>query len=169
MALAELGDRGGEQAGDFGAKVGCQFRCPTQQIVARQDGSQVAPLGIDALDAAAGGGVVHDVVVVQRTDVHEFHGTAATDHVDRGWRSGGIEDGGRRHREAGAHPLAARLDQMAGNLGEEIAFRPDDAKKLVLGAGEVVDHRGKDGEGMCHALHATPCADRSAKAALQDI
>ena len=54
---------------------------------------------------------------------------------------------------------------MAGNLGEEIAFRPDDAKKLVLGAGEVVDHRGKDGEGMCHALHATPCADRSAKAA----
>ena len=97
--------------------------------------------------------------------MHEFHGTAATDHVDRGWRSGGIEDGGRRHREAGAHPLAARLDQMAGNLGEEIAFRLDDAKKLVLGAGEVVDHRGKDGEGMCHALHATPCADRSAKAA----
>ena len=82
LALAQPADRAGEQAGDFGAERGGDLRGPRQQEVAGEDRLQVAPLGVHRLHAAAGVGLVDDVVVVQRAEVHEFAGHTAA-HTSR--------------------------------------------------------------------------------------
>ena len=65
LALAQGGDGGSQQPGHLGPQVGGDLRGPGQQVVAGQDGLQVSPTGVHALDGPPGLGVVHDVVVVQ--------------------------------------------------------------------------------------------------------
>ena len=62
---------------------GGDLRRPGQQEVAGEDGPEVAPPGVDALDGAAGRGLVHDVVVVERAEVDELDRHAAPDHRRR--------------------------------------------------------------------------------------
>ena len=73
LALAQPADGGGEQPGDLGAERRGDLRRLGQQVVAGEDRLEVAPPGVDALDGAAGVGVVHDVVVVERAEVHQLH------------------------------------------------------------------------------------------------
>ena len=77
LALAEPADRGGEQAGHLGAEPGGDLGGLGQQEVAGEDRLEVAPAGVDALDAPAGLGLVDHVVVAQRADLDELDGDAA--------------------------------------------------------------------------------------------
>ena len=77
LAGAQPADRGRQQPRHLGAERRGQLGGPGQQEVARQDRPQVAPAGVDAVDAVAGLGLVDDVVVVQRPDVHQLAGHAA--------------------------------------------------------------------------------------------
>ena len=100
--------------GDLGAERGGDLRGPGQQEVAGQDGPEVPPPGVDALDGAAGDGLVHDVVVVQRAEVDQLAGHAA-EHDVVGGGGAGAGGGDGHHR---AQPLAAGHDQVAGDLGQ---------------------------------------------------
>ncbi len=72
LALTQLGDGGGQQSGHVGAERRGDLRCPGQQEVAGQDGPQVPPPGVDRDDRSAGDRLIHDVVVVERSDVHQL-------------------------------------------------------------------------------------------------
>ena len=54
LALAQPADGGGQQAGHLGAERGGDLGRPGQQEVAGEDGLEVAPPGVDALDACGG-------------------------------------------------------------------------------------------------------------------
>jgi hypothetical protein len=115
LALAQPADGGGQQPGHLGPQRRRQLGRPGQQEVARQDGPQVAPAGVDALDPVAGGRLVDDVVVVQRPHVDQLAGHAPGDHVvgDRG------RTGPRGRCQGGQHrpqPLAPGPHQMRGHL-----------------------------------------------------
>ena len=63
---------------------GGDLRGPGQQEVAGQDGLEVAPAGVDAVDGAADDGLVHDVVVVERAEVHQLDRHRAGDDLGGG-------------------------------------------------------------------------------------
>ncbi len=81
LALAQPADRGGEQPGDLGAERRGDLRRLGQQEVAGEDGLEVAPAGVDALDGAPGDRLVDDVVVVERAEVDELDRHAAPHRV----------------------------------------------------------------------------------------
>ena len=81
LALAQAPDSGGEQAGHLGAERRRDLRGLGEQVVAGEDRLEVPPAGVHALDGATGEGVVHDVVVVERAEVHELHRDGTADHV----------------------------------------------------------------------------------------
>jgi hypothetical protein len=118
LAGAEPADRGREQRRDLGAQRRRQLRGPRQQEVAGEDGAQVAPPGVDALDVVAGGGLVEHVVVVQRPDVDQLDRDPAGDGLvaDGAGRAPRRRVGRACRRREGGHqraePLAAGPDQM---------------------------------------------------------
>ena len=116
LALAQPADRAGEQPGDLGAERGGDLRRPRQQEVAGEDRLQVAPLGVDRLDAAARVGLVDHVVVVQRAEVDELardaaaHDVVATPARPPTWAATIDDDR--------TQPLAAGHDEVRGDLGQ---------------------------------------------------
>ena len=66
-----------EVAGHLGTERRGDLRRLRQQEIAGEDGLEVAPLGVDGLHTATGGRFVHDIVVIQRTKVHQFTSDAA--------------------------------------------------------------------------------------------
>ena len=120
LALDQAGDGGAEQPGHLGAEAGGDLGGAGQEEVARQDGSVVAPAGVDAGDGTAHLGLVHHVVVVERADVDELHRDAAADHVVAGLTAAG-EGGADGHD--GAQALTAGDDEMAGHLGQVVVGR----------------------------------------------
>ncbi len=150
LTVTELRDGGGEEAGNLRAERGGQFRGSAEQIVTGENCPVVAPLGVDAGHAAAGGGVIHDVVVVERSDVHELDRTTAVDDLEGGRRAGGIEGGCGGHGESGTHTLPARLDQVACNIGEEVTVGGNNAQELLLGPSKVLHHGRQDRQRMSH-------------------
>ena len=83
LPAAQLADGGGEQRGDLGAERRRERRRPGEQEVAGEDRDDVAPAGVHARDAPPGLGLVDDVVVVERPEVHQLDGDAAGDRVGR--------------------------------------------------------------------------------------
>ena len=78
---------------------------------------EVAPPGVHALDAAAGLGLVHHVVVVQRPEVDELARPRRPARPRR-WRRPPRGAGRQPTVHTGPEPLAAGQDQVAGDLGE---------------------------------------------------
>ena len=74
LALTQPAQGVGQQAGDLGAERGGDLGRAGQEEVAGHDGHEVAPAGVHALDVAPHGGLVHDVVVVERGQVDELDG-----------------------------------------------------------------------------------------------
>ncbi len=108
LALAQTTNRARKQTGDLGSERRRDFRRPREKKVTGENRLQVAPLRIDRLDTATRLGLVHDVVVVQRTQVDEFTGDSALNRVIRrgcGFRLG-RQAGHNRHD--GTQTLAAR-------------------------------------------------------------
>ena len=121
LALAQPADRGGQQPGHLGAQRRGELRRPGQQEVAGQDRPQVAPAGVHALDGAPGGGLVDDVVVVERADVDELDRHAAGHGVVEPPcrpRRTAVAAARRGHGEQRALALAAGPDQVRRHLGE---------------------------------------------------
>ena len=154
LALAQPADGGGQQPGHLGAERGGDLRRPGQQEVAGEDRREVAPAGVDALDAAAGGGLVDDVVVVERAQVHELDGDAAPDRRRRCAGRPPAQPAPAATASSGPQPLAAGDDQVAGDLGEERVRRSaPTASSVGFDPAEVVGHRpGR----LQRAARATP-------------
>ena len=83
LALAQAADRRGEEACDLGAEARRDLGSLREQEVAREDRLQVAPARVHALDRATGRRFVDDVVVVQRSQVHELDRRASHDRIVR--------------------------------------------------------------------------------------
>ena len=81
LALAEPADGGGEEPGHLGAEAGGDLGGLGEQEVAGEDRLEVAPAEVDALDAAAGLGLVDHVVVAEGAHLHELDRHATEDHV----------------------------------------------------------------------------------------
>ena len=119
LALAQPSDGGGQQPGHLGTQRCRKFRCPGQQEIAGQDGPQVAPLGVHAGHVAPNLGLVHHVVVVQRSQMDQLHRHTTGEHVIGGRRRLILGDGRRSDHEPRSDPLAPRPNEMAGHFGEE--------------------------------------------------
>ena len=135
LALAQPPDRAGQQPGDLGAERRGDLRGPRQQEVAGEDRLQVAPLGVDGLDAAPGVGLVDDVVVVQRAEVDELARHAAADHVVGRFDAADLGGGDRHDRP---QPLAAGDDEVRRDLGQVrvgAAHRVEDRRLDALAIG----------------------------------
>ena len=153
LALAQLGDGGGEQPGDLGAERRRDLRRLGQQVVAGEDRLEVAPAGVHAVDRAPGRGVVHDVVVVERAEVHQLHRHRAEHDLRRGGAHHVVGGGRRGDGEGGPHPLAAGEDQVAGDLGEERVVGHHRGPEGLLHPAEVGLEHGQleEGGGGRHA------------------
>ena len=99
---------------------------------------EVAPLGVDRLHPATGVGLVDDVVVIQRAEMHQFAGDPAAHHVVAGIRSADL---GGRDGDDRAKPFAARHDEVGGDLGEVRVGRLHGAVDLLLDPFEILVHR----------------------------
>ena len=115
LALAQPADRAGEQGGDLGAERRGDLGRLRQQEVAGEDRLEVAPLGVDGLDAAPGVGLVDDVVVVQRAEVDELAGDATAHDVVGRHRTADLGGGDGDDR---AQPFASGDDEVRRDLGE---------------------------------------------------
>ena len=122
LSLAEAAQRVGQQRGDLGAEAGGDGGAAGQQVVAGDDGHQVAEAAVDALDVAPDGCLVDDVVVVERGQVDELDRHAAHQVV-----LGGVPAaaGGRGQGQQGPQALAAGGDQVGGDLVEEAVAGDD--------------------------------------------
>ncbi len=116
LAEAQPADRVGQQAGDLGAERRGDLRRPRQQEVAGDDRLQVAPLGIDGLDAAPGLGLVHHVVVVERTDVDQLAGHPTEHDVVARLVPAVGQPGGHRHHRAKPLATATRSRWLASSV-----------------------------------------------------
>ena len=81
LAAGEPREGVGHEARRFGAEVGGDPRRTGHEVVARDDGDEVAVPSVHALDVAADLGLVHDVVVVEGGDVHQLERDAAHEVV----------------------------------------------------------------------------------------
>ena len=106
LALAQLGDGGGQEAGHFHPQRGGQGRRPGQEEVAGQDGHDVRPAGVDALHAPPGGRLVDHVIVVEGPEVDELHSHCPGDDV------------------VGRRPAAAGIAGAEGQGGGSACRRP---------------------------------------------
>ena len=113
LTLTQPADRAGQEAGDLGPDGGGDLGSPREQEVAGEDRLQVAPFGIDRLDAAPRVGLVDDVVVVERAEVHELAGHTAADRIVGSRLTGEL---GRCDGNDRAQPLAAGDDEMRSDL-----------------------------------------------------
>jgi hypothetical protein len=137
LTLTELTQGVGEEAGDLGAERGGDLGRPGQKEVPGHDGHEIAPAGVDALDRPPHGGLVHDVVVVERGQVDELHGHRSLQVVGLGLPA---PAGGRRQGQAGTQAFAAGGDQVAGDLVQKGVARAHRPAELGFEAGQVAVH-----------------------------
>ena len=94
-----------------------QLAGPGEEEVAGEDRDVVAPHRVRARHPAADVGAVHDVVVVERSEVGHLERRGAGDHVV----GGALAELGGEERQHRAHALAARLIEVAGGrVGEGV-------------------------------------------------
>ena len=153
LALAQPADGGGQQAGHLGAERRGDLRGPGQQEVAGEDRLQVAPAGVDALDAAAGVGLVDDVVVVERAEVDQLDRHAAEHHVVGA--SGRRVGARRRRRPRTAGAAACRRPRSGGwpsrSGSASLGARPRRAASASTRS-RSCRHRGQRRAGGCGAI-----------------
>ncbi len=117
--------------------------------VAGEDAFGVAPGGVGGGAAAAGVGLVDDVVVDEGGGVEHFDDGAEAD----AGVGGGAEGLGGEQQEQGADALAAAGDEVGGDVGDDLDGRCGLDGKFALDGGKVVAEEvedldgGRDGEG----------------------
>jgi hypothetical protein len=98
----------------------------------------VAPERVDRRHRSAHLGLVHDVVVVQRPDVHELDGDGAEHDLVRDRRRARRRRHRRGERERRSLPLAAGANEVHGDLGERGIVRRDGVEQRALHAGQAI-------------------------------
>src|SRR6185295_4709752 len=88
LAAAQFADRRRQQSGDIRAQRGGEDRRLREEIVAGKDRGDVRPARVYRRYAAPGLGLVDDVVVVERSQVHELDRGSAGDDRGRGGCAG---------------------------------------------------------------------------------
>ena len=156
LALAQAGERRGERRGDLGAERGGDLGRAGEQEVADDDGEQVAPAAVHADDVAPADRLVHDVVVVERGEVHELDRDAAEQGVLSRRRSPSRV--GRGERQRGAQALASRADEVGGDLVDERLTGKDDSAQRSPrdGRGRTRRQAARRGPGRSSDQHDTP-------------
>ena len=96
--------------------------------------------------AAASGGFVHDIVVIERPQVHEFNRNTTHEHTNIGWACDIVAGGRRRNSKTGADAFTAGLGQMGGGFGQHLEIGSHRVGKKVLDPGEVSFECGQDTE-----------------------
>ena len=102
-------------ARDLDAQVGGDAGRTGHQVVAAHDGDGVAVTGVDRVHVAPDLGLVHDVVVVERGQVHQFHRDPAEEVLAVGLA---VAHGGRRDGQDGPQSLPTGVDQVRRDLIE---------------------------------------------------
>ena len=143
LALAQLPQGGGQQAGDLGAQGGGDLGRAGQQEVAGHDGHEVAETGVDALHVAPHGGLVHDVVVVQRRQVDQLDGHRPEQVLPGGDRGPGCGGGQGQDRP---EPLAPGGQEVGGDLVEEAVAGDHGVHEQGLEALQLIFECGKPEE-----------------------
>ncbi len=116
LSLTEPAQRVRQQLGDLHPKAGGDGGAPGQQIIAGDDGDEVPETAVDTLDVPPDGGLVDDVVVVERGEVDEFDRDPAHQFV-----LGGVAAAARRGGQCqqGAQAFAAGCDEVGRHLVQE--------------------------------------------------
>ncbi len=138
LPFAEPADRAGEQGGDLRTQPGGDLRGASEEEVAGEDRLQVAPSGVDRLHAAPRVGLVHDVVVIERSEMHELASDTATHGIVGGPDPVDLGRGDSHHR---AQSFAAGNEQMGRKLGEIGVTRDDRGLHRCLDPLAVLIHR----------------------------
>ena len=124
----------------LGAQTGDELGGAAEQQVADEDGGAVVVLGVDARYPPAHLGLVHDVVVVERGEVDQLHPGAGRDDL----LAGAVAELRGEQRQQRAESLAARLDQVAGRLGDEGVLVVDRGEDEVVDTAQVaLEARGE--------------------------
>ena len=105
-----------------------------EQQVSGQDRDVVAPHRVRARHPAAHVRAIHDVVVVQRTEVGHLERRGARDHVV----GGALAELGGQQRQHGTHPLATGLVEVTGGRVGEGVRDLQLARERLLDAVETV-------------------------------
>ena len=122
-----------------GAEVGGDARRAGHQVVAGDDGDQVAVAGVHAVDVAADLGLVHDVVVVERGEVHQLERRRRR-AGPRGW-PGARRSSPRRSRAAGAGACRRRAMRCVVTESRYASPKTTDSASSGFEAREVVFDR----------------------------
>ena len=81
LSLTQPPDGGGQQRGDLDTERRRQLGGTGQQEVTGENRPVVAPDGVHRLHRPSSGGVVHDVVVVERSQMHQFDRNRSADDL----------------------------------------------------------------------------------------
>ena len=121
----------------------CDLGRPGKKEVAGDDGDEIPPACVHALDLAAHHGLVDHVVVVQRGLVHQLDGYGARQvvfgglaHTSRGCRDG----------QCRPEPLTAAVDEVRRNLVQEAVARRDGVEQGGFQTAETILDRGNTKE-----------------------
>ena len=166
LPFAQPADRAGEQTGNLGAERGGDSRGPRQQEIARENRLQVPPLRVDGFDAAPGAGLVHHVVVVERSGLHQFTSDPTLDRLLPKFGIGRPADLRGDHRQHRAQALATSDDQVRRDLVEVRVGRVHRLDQGGFDALHIVGHPGKGEEGR--RRHAVRLATRSDRLEIDD-
>ena len=159
LTLAQPADRASQQSGDLGAERCSDLGRPRQQEVAGEDRLQIAPPGVDRVDAASGLGLVHHIVVVQRPEVHQFTRDTTLHDIVGGGATGQLAGHDRQHR---SQSFPSGDDQVRRDLGEVGVGGDDrgphgglDPRTIGLHAGH--GEQGRRHRGVGHDWQARRC------------
>ena len=140
LAAAQFADRRTDQSGHLGAERRCEHRSLGEQEVAREDRHDVRPPRVHRLDVAARLGLVDHVVVVERTEVHEFD-AGCTGHRIGVCRVDALRRVGRRERHHRTKAFATGSQQMRSDLTEETVLDEHGVAKAGLDPFEIAGQR----------------------------
>ena len=159
LALHQSADGVAEQPGHLGAQRRRNLRRPGQQEIARQNGPVIAIAGVHRFDTPAHLGIVHDVVVIQRADLHQLD-TAPTLNDVVGCH--GVIGERCSHRHHRPQTLSARLDEVARQFRQVRVRCGHGPAKGGFDSAKVDVHRwqGEQGGGRCHASYVTQTLPR---------
>ena len=116
LALAQFADRVAEESRHLDAQHRGDLGGNRQAEIPGHDSDEVSEARIGRGRTATSCRLVHDVVVIERPEVHKLDGHGATNGVMVGRAGAGV---GRRQRKHRPEPFASGDDEIARHFGEE--------------------------------------------------
>jgi hypothetical protein len=139
LALDQFCIGGGEESHRLQAEMGGgDLRGPRHEEVPGQDGNGVGPVGVGRGGPAAGVGLVDHIVVIEGSDMDQFHGHPGLDRAAiLGRAQLRCEQG-----EHGAETLAAGEQKVLGDLGQVGVIRRRCLEQALLDTAQALPNSG---------------------------